>query len=145
MPGGVILEDADPLTPGFQVDLDVGENLFSIHVREAFMLGGPFTDVTVTRLEPNQPATGAPTIAGTPTVGETLTAETSAIADEDGLDKVSYSYQWVQSDGGTEEDIAGATGASYTLEETDQGKTVKVKVTFTDDAGNEETLVSDAT
>ena len=143
--GADILEDADPLTPGFQVDIDVGENRFSIHVREAFRFHGPFTDVTVTRLEPNQPATGAPTIAGTPTVGETLTAETSAIADEDGLDKVSYSYQWVQSDGGTEEDIAGATGASYTLEETDQGKTVKVKVTFTDDAGNEETLISDAT
>ena len=143
--GADTLEDADPLTPGFQVDIDVGENRFSIHVREAFRLDGPFTDVTVTRLEPNQPATGAPTIAGTPTVGETLTAETSAIADEDGLDKVSYSYQWVQSDGGTEEDIAGATGASYTLEETDEGKTIKVRVAFTDDVGNEETLVSDAT
>ena len=34
-------------------------------------------------------ATGTPTISGTPQVGETLTADTSGIADEDGLENVS--------------------------------------------------------
>ena len=33
----------------------------------------------------NSPATGAPTITGTAQVGETLTAETTGIADDDGL------------------------------------------------------------
>ena len=37
--------------------------------------------------ESNTPATGAPTIGGTAQVGETLTADTSGIADTDGLDK----------------------------------------------------------
>ena len=41
------------------------------------------TDAVVAR--PNSPATGAPTISGTAQVGETLTVETSGIADVDGL------------------------------------------------------------
>ena len=43
----------------------------------------------------NTPATGAPAISGTPRVGETLTADTSTIDDEDGLTNVSYRYQWI--------------------------------------------------
>ena len=93
----------------------------------------------------NNPATGAPTISGTAQVGETLTAETSSIADEDGLDDVSYSYQWTRSNGSTYADLAGETGSTYTLVYADQGKTVKVKVSFTDDADNDETLTSEAT
>ena len=58
----------------------------------------------------NTPATGAPTISGTAQVGETLSASTSDIADADGLDNPSYSYQWIR--GST--DIQGATGSSYT-------------------------------
>ena len=93
----------------------------------------------------NNPATGAPTISGTAQVGETLTAETSSIADEDGLTNVSYSYQWTRSNGSTYADLAGETGSTYTLVYADQGKTVKVKVSFTDDADNDETLTSEAT
>ena len=89
----------------------------------------------------NSPATGAPTISGTAQVGETLTASTSGIADEDGLDNVSFSYQWLADDA----DISGATNASYTLTDSDEGKTVKVTVSFTDDAGNEESVTSAAT
>ena len=90
---------------------------------------------------PNHEATGQPTISGTPQVEQTLTADTSNIDDEDGLENVSYSYQWTA--GGT--DIEGATGASFTLTASQQGKTIQVRVTFTDDAGNEETLTSIAT
>ena len=90
---------------------------------------------------PNHPATGAPTITGTPQVDHTLTAGISPIADEDGLDNVSYSYQWIS--GGS--DIDGATGSTYTLTASEQGQTIQVRVTFTDDADNEETLTSMAT
>ena len=93
----------------------------------------------------NTPASGAPTISGTAQVDETLTAETSSIADDDGLANVSYSYQWTRSDGPTYADLAGETGSTYTLVYADQGKTVKVKVSFTDDADNDETLTSEAT
>ena len=91
--------------------------------------------------EANAPATGAPAITGTTRVGETLTADTSGIADENGLDDVSFTYQWIA--GGA--DIAAATGATYTLADTDEGKAIRVRVSFTDNAGNEETLTSGAT
>ena len=90
----------------------------------------------------NTPATGAPTIIGTAQVGKTLTADTSGIADTDGLDNVSFSYQWLSS---RDAAISGATGSTYTLVSTDLGKIIKVKVTFTDDAGNSETLTSAGT
>ena len=93
----------------------------------------------------NSPATGAPTISGTAQVGETLTADTSGIADSDGLASVSYSYQWIRNDGTSDSDITDATGSSYTLVDADEGNTTKVKVTFTDDADNDETLTSTAT
>ena len=93
----------------------------------------------------NSPATGAPTISGTAQVGEMLTADTTGIADDDGLDNVSYSYQWVANDGNVDTDIMDATDSAYTLVAPDEGKAIKVKVSFTDDAGNGETLTSTAT
>ena len=93
----------------------------------------------------NSPAAGAPTITGTAQVGQTLTADTSGISDEDGLTSVSYSYQWVRNDGTSDTDISGATGSAYALMDDDQGKTIKVQVSFTDDAHNDETLTSAAT
>ena len=95
--------------------------------------------------KPNSEATGLPTITGTPQVDETLTASTSAINDEDGLEDVSYSYQWIANDGNSDTDIDDATDSTYTPSVSDVGKTIKVKVTFTDDANNEETLTSQAT
>ena len=89
----------------------------------------------------NNPASGAPTISGTAQVGETLTADTSGITDEDGLDNVSFTYQWL-ADGTA---ISGATGSTYILVADDEGKTIKVKVSFTDDNSNEESLTSAAT
>ena len=99
------------------------------------------TDAVEAVPTPNRPATGAPTISGTAQVGETLTANTSGIADADGLGNVQYEYQWLADDS----DISGATNATYTLAAADEGKTIKVQVSFTDDADNEETLTSEAT
>ena len=90
---------------------------------------------------PNSPATGQPTISGTAQVGQTLTADTTGIADEDGLDNVTFSYQWMADDA----NIQGATGSTYTLADRDEGKAIKVIVSFTDDANNEESLPSAAT
>ena len=108
-------------------------------------LGEASEPVEIRTAEPtpgeNSPATGAPTISGVAQVGETLTTDTSGIADGDGLDNVSLTYQWVADD----TDIAGATGSSYTLTDSDEGTAIKVKVSFTDDEGNEETLTSAAT
>ena len=89
----------------------------------------------------NRPATGAPTITGTARVGETLTASTNGIADSDGVSNATFVYQWLADD----TDIEGATNSTYPLAETDEGKAVQVRISFTDDAGNEETLTSTAT
>ena len=48
-------------------------------------------------------------------------------------------------DGTDEEDISGENSSTYTLVDADLGKTIKVKVSFTDDASNSETLTSAAT
>ena len=89
--------------------------------------------------------TDAPTIRGTAQVGETLTADTSSIGDTDSITGISYSYQWVRNDGTNDTDITGATDSTYTMVAADEGRTIKVGVSFTDDAGNEETLTSVAT
>ena len=89
----------------------------------------------------NTPATGAPTTNGTAQVGQTLMVDTFGISDTVGLTNVAYSYQWLADD----TEIDGATSSTYTLQATDNGKAIKVRVTFTDDAGNDETLTSDGT
>ena len=91
--------------------------------------------------ERNTAATGTPAISGTPQVGEELTASTSGISDADGLNNASFGYQWIR----TGADIGGATGSTYTPVAADAGKRLKVRVSFTDDAGNEESLTSAAT
>ena len=94
----------------------------------------------------NSPATGALTITGTAQVGQTLTAVTTAIMDGDGLTTPGYTYQWIRvATDNTETNIAMATASTYTLVTEDQGTTIKVKVSFTDDASNAETLTSVAT
>ena len=93
----------------------------------------------------NNPPTGAPTIIGRVRVDETLTAGTSAIADADGLDAAIFEYQWVSNDGNADTDIAGTTDSTYTIVPGDRGRAVKVRVSFTDGAGNRESLTSEPT
>ena len=99
----------------------------------------------VQQQQANNPATGAPSISGTAQVGETLTADTSGIGDADGLTNVTYRYQWVTNDGTSDTDIENATDSTHTLADADEGKTIRVRVSFTDDADNKETLTSTAT
>ena len=93
----------------------------------------------------NSPATGAPTITGTPQVDQTLTASTSGIADPDGIENATFTYQWLRNNGTSDEEIGGATSSTYTAVSTDLGKTIKVRVDFTDDDNNSESLTSLAT
>ena len=98
----------------------------------------------------DDPATGKPGITGTAQVGQTLTATVGTIADLDGLPDPFISHssttiQWIQVDGATETDISGATNETYTLATADEGKKIKVKVSFEDEDGTAEgPLTSDA-
>ena len=69
--------------------------------------------------------------------------------DADGLTAVQaiglYKFQWIRvATDNSETNIASAT-VTYTLVAADQGTTIKVTVSFTDDASNAETLTSAAT
>ena len=104
-------------------------------------------DVTVSvKLPANAPATGVPVISGKPQVGATLSAGTTGIMDFDGLTSVSYTYQWIRVDvDGTSNPVnVGTDDEEYTLVPADEGKRIKVQVTFTDDDSNAEELTSDA-
>ena len=104
---------------------DDGETLgFGLNFLSAATFGDAWATGTISNTETmvsatNTPATGAPTIARTPQVGETLSASMSGIADADGLDEATFAYQWIRGNA----DIAGATGSSCTLAEAraDQG------------------------
>ena len=86
----------------------------------------------------NTAATGQPTITGSTTVGGTLTAGRSGISDANGMENATFAYQWLRS--GTA--ISGATSSTYIVVLADEGETVKVQVSFTDDDGFSESLTS---
>ena len=104
------------------------------------------TDVAVSLVVTDAPATGQPTISGGAQVSKTLTAATDDIEDLDGLPTTpTFTYQWVRVDGLTDTDIPGATSETYTLTASDLGKQIKVKVSVTDSRGHAEgPLTSDA-
>ena len=78
---------------------------------------------------------------GTAQAGGTLMADTPGIADGDGTPNAVFAYRWLADDAA----IGGETASTYTVPSGDVGKVIKVTVTFTDDAGNEESLTSSAT
>ena len=98
-------------------------------------------------LPANTPATGAPMITGTAEVGVELLVDVATVEDADGIAATTSSYEWFRIDGATETAIPGTRGRlfnRYTVSEDDVGKQLRVKLTFTDELGNEETLTSAA-
>jgi len=103
-------------------------------------LGGTtvFTGETLLVDNVNDAPTGAVTISGEATEGETLTAS-NTLADEDGLGEISY--QWLR-DGVA---IDGATGSDYVLTQADVGAAISVSASYTDAQGTAESVTSAAT
>jgi hypothetical protein len=90
----------------------------------------------------NDVPVGLPTITGTVTEDQVLTADTTGISDADGLG--AFSYQWQRStDGGsTWTSISGATGSTYILGDADVGNVLRVNVSYTDGHGMAESVTS---
>lgn len=86
----------------------------------------------------NDAPTGALTIGGTQTQGQTLTAN-STLVDPDGMGALSY--QW-KADGAT---ISGATSSSFVLTQDQVGKAITVVASYTDGHGSAESVTSTAT
>ena len=100
---------------------------------------------TVYITTPGTRATGAPSISGTVRVNRTLTADTRAISDADGLTSPAYIYQWFRVVDGENVPIGIGTAATYRVRPHDAGHRFKVGVIFLDDEDNTEVLSSAAT
>ena len=102
------------------------------------------TTVTIVSDDTNSAAMGLPAVTGTVRVGQTLAVDTSAITDDDGLGAFSYRWQAGVMDGsdGGWTDIVSASSATLRLVEPMQGRRIRVVVSFTDGAGNAESLAS---
>ncbi len=87
----------------------------------------------------NDAPLGTVSIAGTAIEDATLFADVSTLSDADGLGALTYEWQ---RDGVA---ISGATGATYTLGDTDVGRAVSLKVSYVDLHGTVEQLTSLAT
>ena len=105
---------------------DVGRR-FRVRVTAA----NPDATVTATSLatgvvQAGPPANwSAPTVSGTARRTATLSAATGTWT---GIDNA-YAYQWQRRTSATWIDVAGATGASYTLDSADVGAQIRVRVT----------------
>jgi hypothetical protein len=82
--------------------------------------------------------TGNVTISGTVQQNQTLTV-TNTLVDINGLGLISY--QWLSNS----DMISNATQSNYTLTQTDVGKKITVKASYTDNAGTAESVTSVAT
>ena len=129
-------------TVGDTTDEPDGEVTVTVASGTGYTVGSPSSD-TVTVNDDDDPLNSAPTgsvtITGTVAEDQTLTADTSGVADEDGLG--TFSYQWKR-DGA---DISGATSSTYVLVQDDVGETITVTVSYTDGGGTAESLTSAAT
>ncbi|MBW4483240.1 MAG: DUF4347 domain-containing protein [Tildeniella torsiva UHER 1998/13D] len=112
-----------------------------------FTIGNPPTNsgnVSVTVNNVNDAPTGSVTLTGAVQQGSVLTANTSTLADAEGLGTLSY--QWQQSsDGSTWTTIAGATASTFTLTQAQVNQFVRSQVSFTDGGGTAESVLSNAT
>ena len=84
----------------------------------------------------NDKPTGKPIISGNPKQGVTLTVDTREIKDKDGLDQTKFEYQWLAG----EAFISGATDKTLALNQTHVGKLISVRVSYTDNGGENEIL-----
>jgi hypothetical protein len=135
-----------------------------ISVRYTYLDNGGTQEVVTSKPEPTVPDTGpsipitviAPvldpgifnpnnvdpvgplTILGDALVGETLTARPNGIADEDGINFDTVSFQWLR-DG---EPISGATAQTYLVGTADRGAEISVEWTYLDFGGTRETILS---
>ena len=130
------VDDADGV-----VSLSVGSNVITVEVTAEDDETTQTYTVTVTRAE-NALPTGVPTISGTAQVGQTLTVDTSGIADEDGLTNASFGATWTANEGYLRVLIAPGRDLSYTVSRRDVGMTLEVQVNFEDDAGERHFVTS---
>lgn len=89
----------------------------------------------------NDAPTGGIIINGDVAENSELTADTSNLADADGLGQLTY--QWQEGGEGGYTNIDGATSASFTPDDAQVGQQLRLQVSYTDDGGAEEIVSSE--
>ena len=108
--------------------------------------GEPIFSAATTKVtNANDDPMGEVTINGTAAQGMTLTADISAITDEDGLGTFTYQWQTATAEAGSYYNIMGATAQTLMLTQAQVGKFVRVYISYTDASMTAESLASDAT
>ena len=113
-----------------QFIFDNGTDALTVNDAEKFIFTGSveknLTDLAVIGTKNFDPM-GSIEVAGILNVGQTLTLK-SSVTDSNGIDDDTIVYQWYRGD----DSISDATGASYTLTDTDFGKEISVKQSYQD-------------
>ena len=142
------------------------DELSGFGIADAFFAGADLDNLTIDSLgqaleiavytdtSRGSQASGEPRVLASAEGAPYLFADTSRIADEDGIpftpaDGVgnfidfTYSYQWIRVDSGTEAETNIGDGKSrYRLVDADMGHLIKVEVSFTDLEGYSESVTS---
>ena len=116
-------------------------NVMTVHANYTDLLGtaeSVSSGSTAAVLNVNDAPTGAVTISGTASTGQTLTAS-NTLADADGLGVISY--QWNVAGVA----VAGATGNTHLLTPTEADKSITVTASYIDGHGTPESVTSAAT
>ena len=134
-PSSLTIDTATGIISGTPLNADTGTKSITVTATDSANASTSQTfDLVITNI--NDAPEGGVTITGKNSEEETLTADTSTLADDDGLGTLSY--VWMRD--GTA--IDGATASTYTLTRDDIGTQVTVEVTYTDGSGNAESLTS---
>ena len=136
--------------PNYEMPTDAGgDNGYDITITATDSAGETSDEIAVTVTVANAEDAGSVSvIGGTAQVGETLTAGT-VVTDEDSADTIAITgHQWQRGDavGENNTDIGGETGTTYLVVAADEGSTLRVVVSYTDDfSGNTDTATSAST
>ena len=94
----------------------------------------------------NTPVTGVPTISDTsPTSGIAVTANLAAVVDPSGFNPATVAFQWQVLTGAVWTAIAGAVLATFTPAAAQVNQQIRVSISFNDNAGSFESVVSNPT
>ena len=118
---------------------EVAENSGSIESMQLVIMGHQ------SLTSENNPATGQPTVPEQPMVGDTITPDTSNIADQDGINAETYSYRWIAYDGFTPITVTDSDTPNYQVSPQHYGQRLKLEILFNDLQGNAETANSEMT
>jgi len=135
LPAWLSFDSSSRTFSGTPANGDVGT--ISVEVTADDSNGGTASDsFNIVVANTNDAPLGSVTINGVLGEGETLTADTSTLSDDDGIGILVF--QWQQNG----VDILGANAATYDIQAGDIGNVLSVKVSYTDGAGSVEEVNS---